>query len=298
MIRTLRLYAALRCGYVLNWGIYNGFGFLQEDSSGKHYFCPKKAIHGAMLLVPGTEVRFDVGSSDDLHNGLEVCTSVVDAQGNPFPQKEMQGLVVDIPSASRGVVGIVCRMCDWSPQLPLVADDLYHFSFSHSRNLAIGDMVRFWSKSGATQRTAKDVVAVNVAALEPTERRTLDAAKRSVLRRIELSESVVNKFRLQQQPPERRQSSSPAEKLVEEEILRDNVHEMVPCQVVHFQGKYGKLRVLRNGSAVSVFFHVDMVRNMPAHKIKVNQAGKCAYEVVRVGKNAGTLRAQSVFLES
>jgi cold shock CspA family protein len=324
--------SSFKVGTVLDWKLFKGYGFIQETVSGAHHFCPRKAINGALFLRPGDPVRFEVeatptGSSNDIHDtnlrGLARCKSVTDVNGEAFEQQELQGIVMDVPVPSKGVVGLICRVGKWSPSMsattspsppaaPTAAPEggglLYHYSFAHSKALSVGDMVRFWSRENPQRRTAKDVVAVDQSILSPDELRLLQTTRRLVSQQTTRSVASNVKFQHQQwqpltatgdahhesNPPPAGGVASGDNHLSSVAAEEGSSQRMHPCVVAHFQGRYGKLRVIGDdGNPLIVFFHADMANRKP-NKIISGLKGTCSYDRVRQGKNAGTLRAHRV----
>lgn len=333
-----------KVGTVLDWKLFKGYGFVQENITGARHFCPRKAANGALFLRPGDAVRFeleqrDVGDRES--SGLERCASVTHASGAPFEQQEIQGIVMEVPSNDS--VGVICRVGKFSSSLgatvspstthssmaaPVAGAEsdegrLFHYSFSHSRALSVGDMVRFWSRDNTNKRrVAKDVVAVDPAILSPEELRLLESTKQLVNRQVPRSVEADVKFRTQQWQPLRDRSSddisstnagatgtsnaplntAPDHAAQQAALTAPTAQleldgsqlRMQPCVVEHFQGRYGKLRVMdKDNKPLIVFFHTDMVNRKP-HQISTGLKGICAFDRVRQGKNAGTLRAHRV----
>lgn len=326
-----------RVGTVTDWKLFKGYGFVQEDLSGEQFFCSRKATGGALFLRPGDAVRFDLeDESGDSFETLNIaghgrCKIVTSPNGSPFLQSELQGIVMETPVPSKGIVGLICKVGKWSasmassttsdPSAAAAAQQdvagkkdghsseedsrLYHYSFSHSRALSVGDMVRFWSRENPLRRTAKDVVAVDPSILSPDETRLLEATRRLINNQLSRTMTANVKFHHQQWQPLREKAVVPelsghdAERVDHtvtgaELVASTSTARMVACEVIHFQGRYGKLRVVQDGGApLVIFFHADMA-NVPAGRVVVGMRGTCSYERVRQGKNAGTLRAQRV----
>lgn len=297
-MRRLALLLSARKGYVIDWKIFGGYGFIQEEGSGNRYFCPRKATNGALCLRGGCEVLFEVSTEEATQStsGLPTCSSVTDAMGKPFPEQEIQGIIVEPPVPSKNTSGVIRRVENWSPNLGSHAPtNLYHYSYSHTRELRVGDMVRFWSEDNHKHRTAKDVVAVDPRVLSPEELRLLNETRAVVLQRsegLELATATANKKFQQQQRQPYVAGMTSAQVPGDLETSGTSTE----CEVIFFQGRYGKLRVISNDVQLIVFFHTDMVRGVPASSIKVGMKGSCTYEKVRQGKNIGSLRAFSVLL--
>lgn len=339
---------SFKVGTVLDWKLFKGYGFIQENISGAQHFCPRKATNGALFLRPGDPVRFEIEETsavieeDSNPSGLPRCKNVTQVNGAAFECEELQGIVMEVPVPSKAVVGLIRRVGKWSPSMSATTatthshhaasassgfhdsafveakeeQRLYHYSFSHSKSLSVGAMVRFWSRENSQRRTAKDVVAVDPSILSPDELRLLQVTQRLVSQQATRSIASDVKFQHQQWQPlaghaaapaavdgtqQQQQNSSdaslppgvligaPAKK---SEVVDD--HRQYPCVVAHFQGRYGKLRIINDeGQPLIIFFHADMVKCNP-NKIVTGLKGMCSYERVRQGKNAGTLRASSV----
>lgn len=178
--------AAVRLGYAIAWKMFGGYGFVQEQHTGRQFFCTRHDILGAFQLVPGTPIQFRIQPGSEaatqrhsvdslrlsrllIEQGMDiddvsvltphfpVATDITDGEGQTFP-KERQGVILRAPETDRRQMGLLCEIRPHSltttthsaaDVLPLHDETkLFSFGFAHSKRLEIGELVRFWSTVG------------------------------------------------------------------------------------------------------------------------------------------------------
>lgn len=310
-MRATLQYLLARRGTVLEWRMFRGYGFVQDTASGEQFFAHRSNLHGALFLPLGKPVLFEIGEGAMLDvanpgeaHKLRRCVSVLDANGKPFEMQAKEGVVLDLPVPSLDKLGVIQCVDSLTASSEMTAvDSLFHFSFSHSKRLRIGDPVRFWSSRNALQRSAKDVIAVDLTTLSGERKKIYDIIKvAAISRQVSPTADAIGNFLKQQRQVLPNERDSPANFSLTGKLIRsaavtshDSFSELVDCRVEHVHGRYGKLSIRHNELSSIVFFHVDMVVGVP-NQIRSGMRGKCTYELVRMGKHSGTLRAVKVYL--